>query len=91
MYTITVDDTQDTAETILEALTVLATRLRAALTRHDRARWTVTGPGGVDHLGIHHLNGRLDRLDESVDDTCEELYNQLHRAADGGPPRVRTT
>jgi hypothetical protein len=43
----------------------------------------ITGHGDHDAL-----NGRLDLLTVTVDEFVEELYTQLHRTADGGPPRA---
>lgn len=85
MYTITTAHQTGTAATIPTALVVLAGQLREALTRDGRARWTVTDPTGLEHLGISYLNGRTDLLADAVADVCYDLYDQLHRSADGGP------
>jgi hypothetical protein len=50
--------------------------------------WKITDPDGTDHRGNNALNGRLDLLTIAVDELVDELYTQLHRAADGGPPRA---
>ena len=44
-------------------------------------------PTGTDHRGSNALNGRLDLLTTAIDELVDELYTQLHRAVDGGPPR----
>ena len=71
-----------TATTIRDALAALASQLESQLP-HGAVAWKITGPTGIDHRGSKAVNGRLDLLAIAVD----ELYTQLHRAVDGGPPR----
>jgi hypothetical protein len=82
MYVITTQEQTGTAESIPAALAVLATQLLAALP-HGPVRWGITDPTGTVHAGHNTLNGRLDLLELDVTETCDELYPQLHRSADG--------
>ena len=86
MYVITSNTTTDsatgTAETIPEALTVFAGQLRPLLLAGG-VRWKITDPTGTDHEGNINLNGRHDLLHNAVSELCDDLYPQLHRAADG--------
>ena len=82
MYVITSNTTTGTAETIPDALAVLAGQLRQHLPGGG-VRWTITDPTGLDHPGHITLNGRLDLLQHAVRELCDDLYPQLHRSADG--------
>lgn len=82
MYVITSNATTGTAETIPEVLTVFAGQLRTSLPAGG-LRWTITDPNGTDHQGHIDLNGRHDLLQSAVSELCDDLYPQLHRAADG--------
>jgi hypothetical protein len=55
---------------------------------NGQVAWTITDPIGTGHRGTNTLNSRLDLLTIAVDELVDDLYNQLHRAADGGltPP-----
>jgi hypothetical protein len=59
----------------------------------DAVAWKITDPSGTEHRGRDALNGRLDLLTIAVDELVDELYTQLHRAADGPrwapPPHTR--
>ena len=90
MYEIMVNDETTTADSLLGALRELRERLRPVLIRDDRARWQVTDPAGLEHRGIDYLSGRTDRLEHLIDDTCDDLYVQLHKSADNYPESVRT-
>lgn len=83
MYTIstTPGDRVDTAETIPDALAVLATQLTAQLPGGP-VTWSITDPAGTRHRGRGTLNSRLDLLTNFVDELADELYTALHRAAD---------
>lgn len=82
MYVITSNAATGTAETIPEALAVFAGQLRTSLPAGE-VLWTITDPNGTDHRGHVDLNGRLDLLNSSISELCDDLYPQLHRAADG--------
>lgn len=82
MYVISSNAATGTAETIPEALVVFADQLRTCL-RVGAVRWTITDPNGTDHRGHVDLNGRHDLLQSAVSELCDDLYAQLHRAADG--------
>ena len=82
MYVITSNEAAGTAETIPEALAVFAGQLRTCLPGGG-VRWMITDPDGTDHQGHIDLNGRLDLLNSSISELCDDLYPQLHRAADG--------
>jgi len=71
-----------TAETIPAALGVFAGQLRRALPVGG-VRWTIVDPTGTEHPGHITLNGRVDLLHSAVNELCDDLYPQLHRAADG--------
>ena len=75
-------DRVETAATIPDALAVLAAQLTTHL-RNGSVAWKITDPSGTEHRGSDALNGRLDLLTIAVDELVEELYTQLHRAADG--------
>jgi hypothetical protein len=83
MYTIstTPGDRVDTAATIPDALAALASQLTSHLPQGPVA-WKITDPTGTEHRGSGTLNGRLDQLTIAVDELVDELYTQLHRAAD---------
>jgi hypothetical protein len=83
MYTIstTPGDRVDTAATIPDALAALASQLTSHLP-HGPVAWKITDPTGTEHRGSGTLNGRLDQLTIAVDELVDELYTQLHRAAD---------
>ena len=83
MYTIstTPGDRVDTAATIPDALAALASRLASHLPKGPVA-WKIADPTGTEHRGSGTLNGRLDQLTIAVDELVDELYTQLHRAAD---------
>jgi hypothetical protein len=83
MYTITTTpgDRLDTAVTIPEALTALASQLTAQLAEGPVA-WSVIDPTGTQHRGHDALNGRLDLLTVAVEELVDELYTALHRAVD---------
>ena len=87
MYTIstTPDGRVQAADTIPDALAALASQLTSHLPNGPVA-WKITDPDGTEHRGHNALNGRLDLLTVAVDELVDELYTQLHRAADGGPP-----
>lgn len=91
MYTIstTPGGREQTAATIPGALAVLASELTARLP-DGPVSWKITDPTGTEHRGRDALNGRLDLLATAVDELLDELYNQLHRSADGGPHAART-
>ena len=86
MYTITTTpgDRIDTADTIPDALAALASQLTTQLPAGP-VTWNITDPTGTQHRGSNALNSRLDLLTTAVDELVDELYTQLHRAADGGP------
>ena len=90
MYTIstTPGDGEHTTASIPEALAVLADLLTTHLP-DGPVGWNITDPSGTAHRGSDALNGRLDLLTIAVDELLDELYNQLHRAADGGPHAAR--
>ena len=90
MYTVstTPDGHDETATTIPGALAVLGAQLTTHLP-DGPVTWTITDPTGTEHRGNNALNGRLDRLTIVVDELLEDLYTQLHRAADGGPHAER--
>lgn len=90
MYEIMVDDHASSADSLLGALRTLREQLRPVLLSKDRARWQVTDPAGLEHRGIDYLNGRIDRLEHLLDDTCDQLYVQLHSSADGYPESIKT-
>lgn len=90
VYEIMVDDETTTADSLLGAVRELRDRLRITLTRDDRARWQVTDPAGVQYRGINYLNGLVDELEEFLDDSCDDLYVQLHKSADGYPESIKT-
>src|SRR5664279_4555081 len=83
MYTITSTPggRTDTAETIPQAVAALAAQLTSQLP-DGPVTWSITDPSGGEHRGHEILNGRLDLLTEAVDQLTDELYTQLHRAAD---------
>ena len=83
MYTITTTpgDRVDTADTIPDALAALASQLTAQLPDGPVA-WSITDPTGTQHRGSNALNSRLDLLTTAIDSLVDELYTQLHRAAD---------
>ena len=83
MYTITTSPggRVDTAATIPDALIALAAQLTTRLP-DGPVTWSITDPSGTEHRGSGTLNGRLDQLSTAVDELTDELYNQLHRAAD---------
>lgn len=96
MYTITTTpgDRVNTAQTIPDALAVLATQLTAQLP-DGRVDWRITDPAGTQHRGSCTLNTRIDQLAIAVDELVVEMYTALHRAADGDhtparPPRSRS-
>ncbi len=84
MYTITTSPggRTDTAETIPHALAALVNQLTISMPDGPVA-WCITDPNGGEHRGHQDLNGRLDLLREAVDQLADELYTELHRAADG--------
>ena len=82
MYVINSNEASGTAETIPDALTVFADQLSTELLT-GAVRWTITDPTGIDHSGHVDLNGRIDLLNSSVSELCDDLYPQLHRSADG--------
>ena len=85
MYTIsTTPGDRATADTIPDALAALASQLTTHLPNGPVA-WKITDPAGTEQRGHEALNGRLDLLTIAVDELVDELYTQLHRAADGGP------
>ena len=97
MYTITTSPggRVDTAATIPDALTALAAQLTTQLP-HGPVTWSITDPSGHEHRGHEHrghdhLNGRLDLLTIAVDELVDELYTQLHRAADQAAGSGQTT
>ena len=92
MYTITTSPggRVDTAATIPDALTALAAQLTSQLP-HGPVAWKITDPSGTEHRGHDHLNGRLDLLTIAVDELVDELYTQLHRAADQAAGSGQTT
>ena len=92
MYTITTSPggRVDTAATIPDALTALAAQLTSQLP-DGPVTWSITDPSGTDHRGSGTLNGRLDQLSTAVDELVDELYTQLHRAADQAAGSGRTT
>jgi len=77
-------DLVGSAATIPEALAILAGQLTAQLPT-GRVAWRIMDPKGIEHRGTGSLNGRLDLLTIAVDELIEELYDELHRSADGGP------
>ena len=77
----------ETAVTIPGALAALAGQLTAQLPNGPVA-WKITDPSGTEHRGRDELHGRLDLLTIAVDELIVELYTELHRSADGGPPTV---
>jgi hypothetical protein len=83
VYTITTTPggRTDTAETIPQAVAALAAQLTSQLP-DGPVTWSITDPSGLEHRGHEILNGRLDLLTEAVDQLTDELYTQLHRAAD---------
>jgi hypothetical protein len=91
VYTIstTPDGRVQTADTIPDALVVLASQLTTQLPNGPVA-WKITDPEGTDHRGHDTLNGRLDLLTTAVDELVDELYSQLHRAVDGGPRSAKS-
>ena len=78
----------DAADTIPDALAALAAQLDAQLPNGPVA-WNITDPGGTEHRGTNALNGRLDLLPIAVNELLDDLYSQLHRSSDGGPPAAR--
>ena len=90
MYTVstTPDGPVDTADGIPGALAALAAQLTAQLP-HGAVAWKITDPTGTEHRGSNALNGRLDLLPIAVNELLDDLYCQLHRSADGGPPAAR--
>lgn len=86
MYTIstTPGSHHETAATIPEALAALASQLTTHLP-NGPVGWKITDPTGTEHRGRDALNGRLDLLDIAIDELLDELYDQMHRSADGGP------
>lgn len=90
MYEIMIDDHTSTADSLLGVLRALREQLRPVLLSKDRARWQVTDPAGLEHRGIDYLNGRTDRLEHLIDDTCDDLYVQLHKSADNYPESIKT-
>ena len=90
MYTIstTPGGRVDSAATIPDALAALASQLVDQLP-HGLVDWKITDPTGIEHRGNGTLNGRLDLLAISIEELVDELYTQLHRAADGGPRQAR--
>jgi hypothetical protein len=90
MYTIstTPGDRVDTAATIPDAHAALASQLTDQLL-NGQVWWKITDPAGTEHRGTNALNGRLDLLTIAIDELVEDLYNQLHRSADGGPHAAR--
>jgi hypothetical protein len=81
MYTIstTPDGRVQTAETIPDAMAVLASQLTKNLSNGPVA-WKITDPDGTEHRGNGTLNGRLDLLTIAVDELVERA---LHPAAPG--------
>jgi hypothetical protein len=90
MYTISTTPgvRERTATTIPRVLAVLADQLTTHLP-DGPVTWAVTDPNGTEHRGRDALNGRLDLLTTAIDELLDELYNQLHRSADGGPHAAR--
>lgn len=83
-YTITTQPGRvDTADTIPAALTCLVKQMATELPKGSVA-WCITDPDGVDHRGRNDLNTRLDLLPFAIKDLVDALYDELHRAADGG-------
>lgn len=91
MYTISTAPGGDnrTAATIPDALAVLADQLGTGLP-HGQVEWSITDPTGGEHAGYCTLDGNLDQLTIAVDQLLDELYTELHRAADGGPHASRS-
>ena len=87
MYTITTSPggRTDTADTIPHALAALINQLTTGLP-NGPVTWSITDPNGDEHRGREYLNGRLELLQEAVHQLADELYTELHRSADGGPP-----
>lgn len=75
----------ETAGTIPEALTRLGRQMLDELPAGS-VQWSVTDVTGVEHRGWNCLNGRVDLLVEAIEELLNDLYCQLHRAADGGVP-----
>ena len=91
MYTVntTPGSRTDTADTIPNALSALASQLTAQLPDGPVA-WNITDPGGTEHRGRATLGSRDDLLTIFVDEITEDLYSALHRAADHRHHRTRT-
>jgi len=89
-YTITTNpgDASATAATIPDTLAALASQLADQLP-NGPVSWTITDPTGTEHRGSNALDGRLDQLTTAIDKLVDELYTELHRSADGGPPTAR--
>ena len=79
----------ETAAAIPDALAALATQLVGQLPKGS-VEWQITDPAGTRHRGSNDLNGRLDLITPAIEELVDDLYAQLHRAADGGPRRART-
>ena len=88
VVSVTPGDLVGSAATIPEALAILAGQLVAQLPTGSVA-WRIIDPKGIEHRGTGSLNGRLDLLTTAVDELIEELYDELHRSADGGPRQAR--
>jgi hypothetical protein len=73
----------ESASSIPEALAILARRLVAELP-YGPVAWMITDPDGGEHRGCSDLRGRLDQVGDAVRELVQDLYAQLHRAADGG-------
>ena len=90
MYTITTSPggRTDTADTIPHALAALVNQLTTGLP-DGPVTWSITDPNGDEHRGREYLNGRLELLQEAIDQLADELYTETSPICRRGTTRHR--